>query len=66
MERLFVALDTANLCEEELFQNVKVGLVPKWAQQKKRACFVAQLICQLQIRFLIDEERSLKFLFLNF
>lgn len=35
IERWYMAIDTANLCEEELVHNVKVGLIKKWAQQKK-------------------------------
>lgn len=45
IEGWFTALETANLCEEELFQNVQIGLIPKWDQQKKRTWgFVAPTV----------------------
>lgn len=40
IEGWFMALETANLCEEELFQNMKVGLIPKpipkWVSSNRR------------------------------
>ena len=60
IEGWFMPCDTASLCKEELVQNVKVGLIPKWAQQKISVWgFVAPTIVN-HIRFLISEERSLR------